>query len=66
MNLRQIITRVMRIFGRKGANGSSTKPAGAASKRVPDIPGSAGHTASARDTAKRARRAAKVTRRGGR
>lgn len=66
MNVNQIVNMVMRIFVRKGVNWGINKGTGMLAKRTPAKPGGASHAASARDVAKRARQAAKITRRMGR
>lgn len=67
MNLNQIVNMVMRIFLRKGVNWGINKGTKMMSKgRKPAAPASVSHSAQARDAAKRARKAAAITRRIGR
>lgn len=66
MNLNQIVNMVMRIFVRKGVNWGINKGAQAVAKRSPVKPGGPTQAAHGRDIAKRARQAAKITRRLGR
>jgi len=66
MNLNQIMTMVMRLFVRKGVNWGINKGAAIVAKRNPAKPGGVDQSTAARDIAKRARQAAKITRRIGR
>ncbi len=66
MNLNQIINMILRIFVRKGVNMGITKGASYMARRSPGKPGGPDQSATARDLAKRARQAAKITRRMGR
>ncbi|MDR7125192.1 hypothetical protein [Pseudotabrizicola sp. 4114] len=70
MNVNQIINMVMRIFMRKGVNWGINKGTQMMSKRgkpaAPTTTVDAGHSTQAREAAKRARKAAAVTRRIGR
>ncbi|WP_103333398.1 hypothetical protein [Pseudotabrizicola formosa] len=70
MNVNQIINMVMRIFVRKGVNWGITKGTKVVAKRgkpaAPVTPAQASQSTLARETAKRARKAAAVTRRIGR
>lgn len=70
MNLNQIVNMVMRIFLRKGVNWGINKGTKMMSKgrkpAAPTTPASVSHSAQARDAAKRARKAAAITRRIGR
>jgi len=63
MTLNQIVTRLMRIFGRKGVGRGAATGAGGVTKRTPD---KAHPAVSARDGAKRARQSARITKRIGR
>lgn len=66
MNLNQILNMVTRLFVRKGVNWGVNKGTKAIAKRSAAKPVVTDHTNHARDVAKRARQAAKVTRRIGR
>lgn len=72
MNVNQIINMVMRLFVQKGVNWGINKGAAMVAKRNPASQtgkggaGGASQSTQARDLAKRARQAAKITRRLGR
>jgi hypothetical protein len=66
MNLNQIVNMVMRIFVRKGVNWGINKGVDAVAQRSPGKPVGPSQSAGVRDVAKRARQAAKITRRLGR
>lgn len=66
MNVNQIINMVMRIFVRKGVNWGINKGATMVAKRSPAKPGGVDQSTQARAIAKRARQAARITRRMGR
>jgi hypothetical protein len=79
MNFDRIVSMFMRVIGRRLINGGINKgmalaarkgksatPAAASAKAVPQSDAERQQTQSARDTAKRARQAARITRRLGR
>ena len=66
MNVNQIVNMILRIFARKGFSMGINKTTSYLARRSPAKPSTPVQSATARDLAKRARQAAKITRRMGR